>query len=67
MSAARFEILVLTAYAVVMIACAWALSALTNLPTWLAIVGGALGGLVLALLANVFIVMVRQFYRRPDD
>ncbi|MDY7108094.1 MAG: hypothetical protein SYC29_05605 [Planctomycetota bacterium] len=66
MSAARFELLVLSAYAAVMIAGAWGLSALTNLPTWLAVVGGALGGLVLALLANVFIVMVRQFYRPPD-
>jgi hypothetical protein len=67
MSAARFEILVLSAYAAVMIACAWALSALTSLPTWLAVVGGALGGLGLALIANVFIVAVRQFYRPPEE
>lgn len=67
MSGARFELLVLSAYAAVMIACAWALAALTSLPKWMAILFGCLGGLVIAMLANVLIAMVKQFYRPPDE
>jgi hypothetical protein len=67
MSGARFELLVLSAYAAMMIACAWALAALTGLPRWMAILFGCLGGLVLAMLVNVAIVAVKQFYRPPDE
>lgn len=67
MSGARFELLVLSAYAAVMIACAWALAALTGLPRWMAILFGCLGGLLLATLANLVIAMVKQFYHPPED
>ena len=44
MGGAGLELLIPPGYAAVMVVCAWGLTAMTDLPTWAAIVLGCVGG-----------------------